>query len=68
VSESKPFPYRILVEWSPDDDAYVARLPSFDGVAAHGDTAPDAVREVIVAGQGMIATYRYRGRELPPGP
>ncbi len=46
------FPYRVDIEWSPVDEAYVARVPAL-GAAAHGDTMED--------------TPRARRRSLPEG-
>lgn len=30
--------YRVLIDWSDEDKAFVARVPELDGVATHGDT------------------------------
>ncbi len=48
------FPYRILTEWSDDDACYVARVPAFPNLAAHGATAGDAASEAQIAAEGMI--------------
>lgn len=48
------FPHQIVVQWSPDDDVYVARVPSLNA-AAHGDTPEAAVREAVIAAKAMIA-------------
>lgn len=49
------FPYRIVVELSPDDGVYVARVPAFPGLAAHGDTPEAAAHEARLAAEGMLA-------------
>lgn len=59
------FAYRIVVEWSEDDDVYVARVPAFGTVAAHADTAADAVREAQVAAEGALEVMAEDGRAAP---
>jgi predicted RNase H-like HicB family nuclease len=48
-----PLPHRIIVEWSEEDEAYVARVPALNA-AAHGDTPEEATREAVVAAQGIL--------------
>src|SRR5688572_21522615 len=50
----KKFPYRILAEWSEADECYVARVPAFPNLAAHGDTAAEATAEAQTAAAAMI--------------
>lgn len=57
------FPYRFVVEWSEEDEAFVARVPALPNCAAHGDTADEAIREVQEAAQGMLAVL---GAAAPP--
>lgn len=59
------FPYRVLVEFSAADEAYIARVPAFEGLAAHGDTPEEATHEACAAAEGMIATLRARDRHVP---
>jgi hypothetical protein len=40
----EPFGYRIVVEWSDEDEAFAARVPALAGCAAHGPSAEDATR------------------------
>jgi predicted RNase H-like HicB family nuclease len=63
---TEPFGYRVVVEWSDQDEAFVARVPAFEGCAAHGATAGDAAREALVAAQGIIDSMRAHGDKLPP--
>jgi antitoxin HicB len=60
------FPYRVQTEWSEEDGVYVARVPAFEGLAAHGDTPEDATREARAAAEGMIASLRSHRRPVPP--
>lgn len=62
----EPFQYRIVTEWSTEDEVYVARVPALGvGCAAHGDTAEDAATEVRSAAQAMLEVLREQGRPEP---
>lgn len=63
---AKPFGYRVVVEWSGEDDAFVARVPALPGCAAHGSTAEQATREALVAARGIIDSMRAHHHPLPP--
>lgn len=62
----KPFSYRIVVEWSDEDKAFIARVPALPGCAAHGRTADAAVREATVAARGILESLRAHGDPIPP--
>lgn len=59
------FDYRIIVEWSAEDAAYIARVPALPGCAAHGDTEAAAVEEARIAAEGILHTMRELGRPTP---
>jgi predicted RNase H-like HicB family nuclease len=61
-----PFAYRVVVAYSPEDQAYVARVPALEGVAAHGVTAEEATREAQVAARALLATLERHQRPIPP--
>lgn len=58
--------YSLLIEWSPEDDAYIVTGPELPNVRTHGTTHQDAVE----MGEEVIATYlwslRRHGQPLPP--
>jgi antitoxin HicB len=60
------FKYRIVVEWSDEDQAFVARVPVLPGCAAHGATAEKATHEAERAAALMLEVLREDGRALPP--
>lgn len=62
----KPFRYRIIVEWSDEDEAFIGRVPAFPGCASHGETPQEATKEAMTAAMGMLESMRERGEELPP--
>jgi antitoxin HicB len=63
--KAQVFRYRIVVEWSDEDEAFVARLPALPGCAAHGNTAEAATREARIAAQAMLEVMRESGDPLP---
>jgi len=62
----RPFRYRIVVEWSDEDRAFVARVPALPGCAAHGHTAEAAARGVRRAAEAMLAVLREDNDPPPP--
>jgi predicted RNase H-like HicB family nuclease len=63
----EPFEYEIVIAWSPDDGAYVARVPALGiACAAHGSTPEAAAREVVSAAITMMDVMRENGDPLPP--
>jgi predicted RNase H-like HicB family nuclease len=62
---AQPFDYRVVVEWSAEDDAFVARVPALPGCAAHGRTPEAATREAVVAARGILESMRAHGDALP---
>jgi len=63
---AKPFGYRVVVEWSDEDDAFVARVPALPECAAHGRTPDRATREAVIAARGIIESMRAHGDPIPP--
>lgn len=61
----KPFRYRIVVEWSDEDRAFVARVPALPGCLAHGKTAETAAHQARNAAEAMLEVLREDGRPLP---
>jgi len=60
------FRYRILVEWSDEDQVYVARVPALPGCMAHGPTAEKATHEAERAAAIMLDVLSEDGKAAPP--
>jgi antitoxin HicB len=60
------FRYRIVTEWSDEDQVFVARVPVLPGCAAHGATAEKATLEAERAGAAILEVMREDGRPPPP--
>lgn len=57
--------YSFLVNWSPEDQVYVATCPEFDGVSGFGETQAEALAEAQMSLALAIETYQEEGWALP---
>ncbi len=64
---SNPPHYHINVFYSPDDEAFIADIPDFEMCSAHGATPQEALDQVLIALDGILAAMQERGIE-PPQP
>lgn len=63
--KKRNFKYRVLVEWSTEDEAFVARVPALHYVSAHGDSPEGAAHEARIAAEGVLKSYASSGRAAP---
>jgi predicted HicB family RNase H-like nuclease len=63
ASKAERYTYRI--EWSAEDDVFVARCAEFPGLGAHGRTQEDALRQIKVAVVGALKWLSEEKREAP---
>lgn len=61
-----PFPYRITLAWSEDDEAYIARVPAIETCAADGPTPEAAVSAVLEVAQLHLEVLADQKRPFPP--
>jgi predicted RNase H-like HicB family nuclease len=58
--------YALVIEWSPEDDAFVVSIPDIPGIHTHGATRAEAA----TAGDEVLALWlssrRRAGRPIPP--
>ena len=57
--------YTYVVAWSADDEAYVARVAEFKSLAAHGDTAADALTEIQDVVKNVLVDLEENGERIP---
>jgi predicted RNase H-like HicB family nuclease len=57
--------YSMIIEWSDEDDAYIATVPELPGCRTHGETYEDAVRQGQDAISSWIEARRASGRPIP---
>lgn len=57
--------YPFNIEWSEEDQEYVATCPAFPGLSAFGESEEEALREGKVALAGFIETCEANDLPLP---
>lgn len=66
TTKTKRFPYRIIVDWSVEDDMYVARIPKLEGILGLDEQDPArAIRQVVARGWDALAALRAHKHPLP---
>jgi predicted RNase H-like HicB family nuclease len=59
------FKYSIHLDWSSEDDCYLATINEFPGLSAFGDTPEQAAHEAQIAAEAMIEILKEDGEEIP---
>ena len=57
--------YPFNIEWSEEDQEYVATCPAFPGLSAFGESEEEALREGKIALEGFVETAKANGIPLP---
>lgn len=57
--------YRVIIEWLPADEAYVASIPELPGCMAHGSTYEAALANIQDAARFWLDTARDDGIPIP---
>ena len=57
--------YSYRVDWSPEDNVFIARVEEFPSVSAFGDTEEEAVQELKIALEGVIEWLKEDGESIP---
>lgn len=57
--------YHINVFYSEEDEAYIADIPDLKYCSAHGETPEEALREVLIAKEGVLAVMKEAGLPIP---
>ncbi|HLO86543.1 MAG TPA: type II toxin-antitoxin system HicB family antitoxin [Nostocaceae cyanobacterium] len=57
--------YEIILYWSEEDQAFIAKVPDLPGCAADGETYQEALQNVEIIMQEWIETAQELGREIP---
>lgn len=65
MTMSTTLQYHINIFYSTDDKAYIADIPDLKYCSAFGKTPQAALKEVMVAMRGWIATAKARGKRVP---
>ncbi|NMG57178.1 type II toxin-antitoxin system HicB family antitoxin [Geitlerinema sp. P-1104] len=59
--------YRIMVQWSDDDNCFLVGFPDFPGQEwrTHGETYEEALRNGTEALESLVMAYQSMGEPLP---
>lgn len=57
--------YHINIFYSEEDEGYIADIPDFEMCSAFGETPEEALKQVLIARDGMIAVMREKGLAVP---
>ena len=57
--------YSFNIEWSEEDEEYIATCPAFPGLSAFGETEEEALKEAKIALEGFIETHKANRMALP---
>ena len=59
------FGYEIIIDWSEEDQSFIADAPELPGCAADGATYQEAIANVEVVIQEWVETAQELGRSVP---
>ncbi|MDY6954283.1 MAG: toxin-antitoxin system HicB family antitoxin [Thermodesulfobacteriota bacterium] len=54
-----------LIQWSEEDEAYVAVVPELPGLSAFGSSPEEAAREMAIAKEAFLEVLVEDGEEIP---
>jgi len=57
--------YEVIIYWSEEDNAYIAKVPELPGCMADGATYDEAFKNVQMIIYEWIETAKDLGREIP---
>jgi predicted RNase H-like HicB family nuclease len=57
--------YTYRLEWSEEDQVYIARCLEFPGLAAHGDSPEKALKEIKIVVEESIKWLREDNKAVP---
>ena len=57
--------YSILIQWSEEDQAYIATVPELPGCITHGDTYEEAVKNAQEVIELWLETAQDLGWSIP---
>lgn len=55
----------VLVQWSEEDQAFIATVPALPGLSAFGETQEEALRELDIAKGAFLEVMREDGEFAP---
>jgi predicted RNase H-like HicB family nuclease len=62
---SSDFKYELSIRWSPEDRAFVVRVPELPGCLTHGDSVEEAASRAQEAIAAYLESLSARGLPVP---
>jgi predicted RNase H-like HicB family nuclease len=62
---ARPEDYQVVLEWSDEDDCYLATIPAWDNVRTHGRTLAEASRNAQEVLEMLIESAHASGDAIP---
>ena len=57
--------YEVIIYWSDEDQAFIAKVPELPGCAADGKTYQEALQNLEIIMQEWVETAGQLGRSIP---
>ena len=61
-----PSRYSVTIQWSEENQAYLARVPELPGCVTHGDTYEEALKNAQEVIELWIEAAQKTGKSIPP--
>ncbi len=58
--------YSLIIDWSPEDAAFIVTVPELPGCRTHGETYEEAVAQAQDAIEGWLDVANQDGVDPPP--
>ena len=59
------FKYSMSIQWSDEDEGFIATVPELEGLSAFGETQEEATRQLLEAAEAFVETMKKAGDALP---
>ncbi len=59
------YKYQVILQWSCEDECYIASVPELAGCMSDGETMEEALKNVQVIIREWIETAQSEGRVIP---
>lgn len=57
--------FAVVIQWSPEDQVYIAEIPQLRGAITHGETPAEAAEMATEAAALWIRMARSTGEQIP---
>src|ERR1700733_9340873 len=63
--QKQKYKYQIVIHWSPEDNAYLAKVPELEGCITHGETQREALAMAEDAIEAYIESMKKHDEKIP---